>query len=136
MERKPTSDLSSRQQSVCIDLPGEMVTCWRSTDKVQVILRKHRDVIFDISLASRKTYTVESNGSDFYHANEKKLIAGKGRQRVQFNDGDRLHLWVSRDFNGELVLKSGATQMIGLGVGQFLMLSALEKKDKTNIRPS
>lgn len=101
----PKSTLALTKQTVCIDLPGETVSCWRSTDKVQVILRKHRDVIFDLKLTSDRKYTVESTGSDFYHADKKKLIAGKGRQRVLFNDGERLHLWISREFKGELLLK-------------------------------
>lgn len=65
---------NAKPQTVCIDLPGESVQCWRSTDKVQVILKKHRDVIFELSLAQEKKYTVESTGSDFYNANKKKLL--------------------------------------------------------------
>lgn len=107
----PKSSSPVKPQMVCIDLPGESVQCWRSTDKVQVILKKHRDVIFDLRLAANRTYTVESTGSDFYNANDKKLIAGRGRQRVLFNDGQRLHLWIARDFDGELLLKS-AGQLI------------------------
>ena len=63
-------------QDVCIDLPGETVQCWRSSDNIKVILRKHRDVIFEIKLAQGQKYTVESTRSDFYNANEKKLIRG------------------------------------------------------------
>ncbi len=100
-----------KPQSVCIDLPGEAIKCWRSTDKVQVILRKHRDVIFDLRSAPGRKYTVESTGADFYHADKKKLIAGQGKQRVLFNDGERLHLWVARDFTGELLLKSDGRVM-------------------------
>lgn len=97
---------SEQPQSVCIDLPGEQVQCWRSRDKIKVILRKHRDIIFEMKLGKEKRYTVESTGSDFYHADEKKLISGRSAAVVTFNDGDRLHLWVSRDFKGELLLKS------------------------------
>ena len=95
-----------KPQIACIDLPGETVACWRSTDKVRVVLRKHRDVIFELKLSANRTYTVESSGSDFYHADKKRLIAGGGKQRILFADGERLHLWVGRDFNGELILKS------------------------------
>jgi hypothetical protein len=109
---KSTSALSAKRQSVCIDLPGETVRCWRSTDKVQVVLRKHRDVIFELNLSSERKYTVESTNSDFYNANEKKLIAGKGKQRVLFNDGERLHLWMSRDFKGEILLKSDSKILV------------------------
>lgn len=119
MNRNSTLALAA-QQSVCIDLPGETVRCWRSTDKVQVILRKHRDVIFDLKSSSERKYTVESTGSDFYHADKKKLIAGGGRQRVLFNDGERLHLWISREFKGYLLLKSD---------GKLLMRIAPEDLD-------
>lgn len=103
-----------KPQTICINLPGESVQCWRSTDKVQVILKKHRDVIFDLRLAANRTYTVESTGSDFYNANSKKLVAGGGKQRILFNDGERLHLWIARDFKGELILKSAGQVMMKL----------------------
>ncbi|MGJ9417862.1 hypothetical protein ACHAC9_08870 [Massilia sp. CMS3.1] len=74
---------------------------------MKIILRKHRDVIFEIKLGQQRNYTVESNGSDFYNADEKKLVPGKSARCVSFNDGDRLHLWIARDFNGALLLKSG-----------------------------
>ncbi|WP_152594628.1 hypothetical protein [Massilia sp. BSC265] len=104
----------SKTQTVCIDLPGESIQCWRTTDKVQVVLKKHRDIIFDLRLAENRSYTVESTGSDFYNANSKKLIAGAGRQRVLFKDGERLHLWIARDFRGELLLKSAGKLMMKL----------------------
>lgn len=103
---KNAKDEAPTVQCVNIDLPGEIVKCWRSSTNIQVILRKHRDVIFEIRLGQQRSYTVESNGSDFYNADEKKLIPGRSAQCVSFNDGDRLHLWVARDFKGELLLKS------------------------------
>ena len=106
-------------QNVCIDLPGEAVKCWRSTDKVQVILRKHRDVIFDITSVPGQKYTIESTASDFYHADKKKLIAGNGKQRVSFSDGERQHLWISRNFDGELVLKSGGKVLLRVAPNKF-----------------
>lgn len=105
MTSVPRNSVSANPQAVCVDLPGETVRCWRSTDKVQVILRKHRDIIFDLKLGGNKKFTVESTGSDFYNADRKKIIAGAGKQRVLFNDGERLHLWVSRDFTGDILLK-------------------------------
>jgi len=105
---------SAKKQTVCIDLAGESVQCWRSTDNVQVVLKKHRDVVFDLKLGAQRTYTVESTGSDFYHADKKKLIAGQGKQRVLFSDGERLHLWVARNFRGELLLKSAGQLMMKL----------------------
>lgn len=86
-------------QDVCIDLPGEAVKCWRSSDNIRVILRKHRDVIFDINLRKDAIYTVEST-SDFYSPREKKLL-----RKAAFFDGERLHIWVGREFRGLLTLK-------------------------------
>jgi hypothetical protein len=89
---------ATAEQKICINLPGESVKCWRSSDNIQVVLRKHRDVIFELKIAQNRAYTVESTGSDFYNANEKRLVSGHGAGRVSFNDGERLHLWIARDF--------------------------------------
>jgi len=93
---------------MCIDLPGEAVRCWRSSDKVKIILRKHRDVFFDINLKAGTTYSVESK-DDFYVPRIKKIS-----RRMQFQDGERLHLWVGREFKGSLVLKQGS-----LTIGEY-----------------
>lgn len=90
-------------QEQCIDLPGEAVSCWRSSDNLKVILRKHRDVFFDINLKPGAIYTVEAM-SDFYCPLSKKLA-----RTVNFRDGERLHLWVGREFVGDLVLKRGSS---------------------------
>jgi hypothetical protein len=102
------------QQDVCIDLPGETVQCWRSSDNIRVVLRKHRDVIFDLNLGTGKSYTVEANESDFYNARDKKLVYAKRRGTVTFEDGERLHLWVTRNFKGALILKSGGETLMKL----------------------
>lgn len=112
MDAKPPKTIAVKLQNICIDLPGETVSCWRSTDEVQVTLRKHRDVIIDLKSMPGRKYTVESTGSDFYYSDKKKLIAGASKQRISFNDGERLHLWVSRDFDGELLLKSDGNLLI------------------------
>jgi hypothetical protein len=96
---------NSTAQELCIDLPGESVQCWRSSDKLKVILRKHRDVIFDLHLGNSKTYTVHATDSDFYSARDKKIVHAKRREMVSFRDGERMHLWVTRAFKGALVLK-------------------------------
>ncbi len=80
--------------------------CWRSSDNIKVILRKHRDVIFDLKLGKGKTYTVEATASDFYNARDKKLVVAKRKELVTFKDGERTHLWVTRGFKGALLLKS------------------------------
>jgi len=86
-----------------IDLPGETIQCWRSSDNIRVILRKHRDVFFDIHLKPGRTYTIESK-SDFYVPRTKKLV-----RKAQFKDGEAFHLWVGREFKGKIVLKEGST---------------------------
>lgn len=119
-------------QKACIDLPGEAVKCWRSSGKIQVILRKHRDVIFELKLARDRTYTVESTGSDFYNANAKKLIYGRNVERVSFSDGERIHLWIARDFTGELVLKSAGTVILKLEPKKF---DARQYDDEPKTKP-
>lgn len=102
------------QQEVCIDLPGETVQCWRSSDTIKVVLRKHRDVIFDLNLGKGKTYSVHATESDFYNARDKKLVYAKRRGVVTFKDGQRLHLWVTRNFKGSLVLSEGSEILMKL----------------------
>lgn len=97
---QPRSRAPQTVQEVCIDLPGETVQCWRSSDKVRVILRKHRDVFFEISLQDGASYVVESR-SKFYSPLHRKLL-----KRVEFLDGDRFHIWVGRNFKGSLVLRT------------------------------
>jgi hypothetical protein len=103
-----TGNVDLTVQEHCIDLPGESVQCWigGGTDKLKVILRKHRDVVFDIHLDNSGTYTVESTESDFYAPRDKKLIQANQHQKVTFKDGERFHIWLSRGFRGSLVLKS------------------------------
>jgi hypothetical protein len=95
---KANAASKAKAQEVCIDLPGEYVECWRSSGNVRVILRKHRDVIFEINLRKSATYTVESK-SEFYSPREKKLL-----RKACFSDGERFQIWVGREFEGSLVL--------------------------------
>lgn len=94
-------------QEHCVDLPGESVQCWLGggTDKLRVVLRKHRDIIFDINLGNGKTYTLETTESDYYNARDKKLIYAARNGKTEFKDSERFHVWVSRGFRGALVLK-------------------------------
>ncbi|SFC00404.1 hypothetical protein [Massilia yuzhufengensis] len=101
--KKVNHTSNAAAQEVCIDLPGESVQCWRSSDKVKVILRKHRDVIFDINLKKGALYTVVSK-SQFYSPREKKLL-----RQVEFSDGEKFHIWVGREFKGSLVLSVSGT---------------------------
>ena len=102
-----TQDSEMVVQEHCIELPGESVQCWvgGGTDKLKVILRKHRDVVCDIHLANEKTYTVETTESDFYNARDKKIVYAARHGKVRFKDGERMHVWVGRGFRGSLILK-------------------------------
>lgn len=99
------SDRPLIQHTVCIDLPGEPVECWADTD-VTVLLRKHRDVVFDVHLVKGKTYTVEATDDWFYDTAKKQRV-----KSTTFQDGERRHIWIGRDFKGFLVLKLGATEL-------------------------
>lgn len=103
MKEMQCSPVKPTTQDVMIDLPGETIQCWRSSDNIRVILRKHRDVFFDIHLKPGRTYTVESK-SDFYVPKTKKLV-----RKAQFKDGEAFHLWVGREFKGKIVLKGDGT---------------------------
>jgi hypothetical protein len=92
-------------QQVCIDLPGQNIRCHVYKPKLQIMLRNHRDVIFDIALFKGMTYTVEADQSDFYNVRDKKLIEVTKKQKASFVDGERMHFWVGRAFKGHLVLK-------------------------------
>lgn len=109
MRKKNTvKDGQAGFQEHCIDLPGEKVQCWvgGTATKLKVILRKHRDVIFDINLGGGKSYTLEATESDFYDVKNKKLIFSTRCGKVSFADGEKLHVWISRRFRGALVVKS------------------------------
>lgn len=99
----PIMHVDDDTQIACIDLPGETVRCIRRKPKLRVVLRKHRDVVFDINLGIGGQFSVESDESDFYNTRDKKLIRPK--TKVSFAEGERLHLWVSRTFTGALLLK-------------------------------
>ncbi len=96
-------DVDQNTQLTFIDLPGEPVRCIRSKPKLRVVMRKHRDVLFDINIGDGGRYTVESDKSYFYLERDKKLVRFKSP--VRFRDGELCHLWVSRNFNGHLLLK-------------------------------
>jgi hypothetical protein len=93
-------------QQVCIDLPGEDVQCVVHRPKLEIMLRKHRDVIFEIHLFKGMAYTVEADQSDFYNARDKKIVLHTKKQKVSFKDGERLHLWLARNFKGSLIVKA------------------------------
>ncbi|WP_124473424.1 hypothetical protein [Burkholderia contaminans] len=94
------------QHNVCIDLPGEPVKCSAETE-LTVLLRKHRDVVFDIKLHAGATYTVTTTHPDqpngrFYDTKQKANLG-----KTTFNDGEPCHIWIGRTFEGSLILKQG-----------------------------
>ncbi|WP_176041796.1 hypothetical protein [Burkholderia stabilis] len=94
------------QHNVCIDLPGEPVKCAAETE-LTVLLRKHRDVVFDIKLHAGATYTVTTTHPDrpngrFYDT-KRKVNTGE----TTFKDGESCHIWIGRNFEGSLILKQG-----------------------------
>jgi hypothetical protein len=91
-----------------IDLPGEPPEgkLWPGVNNI-IVLRKHRDVVFDIKLKAGATYTLktdqpESKYGRFYDTRSKQTIA-----KTMFSDGEPLHIWVGRRFQGNLILLSG-----------------------------
>jgi len=114
-----TAAKAAAPQEVCIDLPGEAVKCWRSSDHLQVLLRKHRDVIFHLHLKAGASYSVQATDTDFYNARDKKLVQAKRRDVVTFKDGERLHLWVPRNFKGALLLKGDGKLLMKLAPSQL-----------------
>ncbi|WP_322062444.1 hypothetical protein [Paraburkholderia sp. J63] len=91
-----------------IDLPGESPKSklWCGVNNL-IILRKQRDVVFDIKLGNGATYTVTTDKpkneySRFYDP-KRKLNTTK----VTFQDGELCHIWLGRTFQGSLILKQG-----------------------------
>jgi hypothetical protein len=107
----PPKPAAPDEQCVYIDLPGETVQCWRRSDNLRVVKRRHRDVIFDLSLASGNSYSVETSEktSEFYNTRENLLV-----KKATFKDGEKFVLWISRDFKGQLVLKKD-----GKAIGRY-----------------
>ncbi|KAB0661124.1 hypothetical protein [Burkholderia diffusa] len=93
------------QHQVCIDLPGEPVSCWAETD-ITVLLRKHRDVVFEVHLHKGNNYTVEATEDWFYDTKAKRRV-----KTGKFQDGERYHVWIGRDFKGFLVLKKDGVEL-------------------------
>ncbi|NVD74590.1 hypothetical protein HUX88_29320 [Duganella sp. BJB1802] len=102
-KKKRNSKKRSKKVTVPIDLPGQPIQCWMDdAETVTVILRKHRDVIFDIQMELGKKYTVISDTSEMYDTRTKKLI--HTNEKVYFSDGEVLHLWIGRNFKGKITL--------------------------------
>ncbi|MEJ8676887.1 hypothetical protein [Chromobacterium amazonense] len=93
-----TKPLPENVTYIC--LPGEDAKGIKVGCKNRVILRKHRDVIFDIKIGNNAEYTIKVEGKDkFYDAKLKKIT-----DTTTFKDGEPCHIWVSRDFNSTLIV--------------------------------
>ncbi|KXU95510.1 hypothetical protein CR51_25035 [Caballeronia megalochromosomata] len=95
-----------------IDLPGEPPDSklWPGVNNI-IKLRKHRDLVFDIKLKAGASYTLktdqpESKYGRFYDTKRKLTVA-----RTTFNDGEPMHIWVGRKFQGNLILVSEAKEI-------------------------
>ena len=95
-----------------IDLPGESPKSklWPGVNNL-IILRKHRDVVFDVKLGTGATYTVttdrpQSEYGRFYDPKRNLNVI-----KVTFKDGEPCHLWVGRTFEGCLILKQGEKEL-------------------------
>jgi hypothetical protein len=91
-----------------IDLPGESPKSklWPGVNNL-IILRKHRDVVFDVKLGNGATYTVttdrpQSEYGRFYDPKRNLNVT-----KVTFQDGEPCHIWLGRTFEGSLILKQG-----------------------------
>lgn len=108
---------SGKNLTVQIDLPGQPIQCWTTDyDKITVILRKHRDIVFDIDMRADKVYTVWAEQSEMYDAKNKKLVHPK--EMLNFKDGELMHLWISRDFKGKIYLYERSNLMGAYSIPQ------------------
>ncbi len=95
---------SATTQEVCIELPGDAFRCFIGKDRLKIIVRKHRDVIFDVQLFKGASYTISAEQGNFFDNNTHRLIP-KGSS-ISFIDGQSAHVWVGREFKGALLLKA------------------------------
>ncbi|MDW5416822.1 hypothetical protein R6242_09620 [Iodobacter sp. CM08] len=106
------SKLPENKLYIC--LPGEDAKGVLAGCDNRIILRKHRDVIFDINLKKGNRYTLRAEKSNFYDEKRKKLVEIKKKQFSQFDDGERFYIRVSREFKGNLIL-----ELNGKAIGKY-----------------
>lgn len=87
-------------QTICVDYGGEMVQCVMGHKKIRIVVRKHREVIFDFDLGDQSTYSVEAASDRFFCPKIKSVT-----KKVTFKDGEKTNIWVGREFKGDLVIK-------------------------------
>ncbi|WGS40185.1 hypothetical protein LFL97_10495 [Burkholderia sp. JSH-S8] len=98
-----------------IDLPGESPrrSMWPGVENV-VVLRKHRDVVFDIDQGDGASYTLQAEKDRFWCTKRQLNVT-----KITFNDGEKAHIWVGRHFRGDLLLKKGETLVGRYRIGDF-----------------
>lgn len=77
--------------------------------------RQHQS---DLAKAPRRHLRFESGQGKNLYARDKKLVYAKRREVVTFKDGERIHLWITRSFEGDLILKSGSEILMKLTPNQ------------------
>ena len=104
LEMPTQKEASMPKQNVCIDIPGEPFCAWGGHE-VEVVLRKSRDVVFDINTGKKdKEYCIETPGQWFYDVRSKKRV-----QQTKFKDGELCHIWIARNFDGLILLKNNGS---------------------------
>ncbi|WP_155640086.1 hypothetical protein [Burkholderia territorii] len=98
-----------------IDLPGESPrrSMWPGVHNV-VILRKHRDIVFDIDQGDGASYTLQAEKDRFWCTRQQLNVT-----KTAFNDGEKAHIWVGRHFRGDLLLKKADTTIGRYTIGDF-----------------
>lgn len=95
----------SQNNKIFIDLPDEPWESNAFNGQLDIVLRRPRDVIININLPSPfAKFTLESDQDCFYDIKSKQRL-----KRMEYANGEKVHLWVGRDFKGSLFLKSGKT---------------------------
>jgi len=107
-----------------IDLPGDPVQYVTFDGQLDIILRRHRDIIINVNLPSPlKSFTLESEKDWFYHP-DKKIRTKK----ISITNGEQVHIWTSRNFKGSLAIKSGKTTHISFEVEKIFKTEAINDK--------
>ena len=91
-----------------IDLPGESPKSklWPGVNNL-IILRKHRDVVFDIRFGNGATYTVTTDRPQHEYGRFYDPKRNLNVTKITFQDGKPCHIWLGRTFQGSLLLKQG-----------------------------
>jgi len=114
----------NQKNYIYIDLPGDPISHPTFDGQLDVILKRHRDIIIDINLPSPfKNFNLEAEKDWFY--DEKKNVR---TQKALFPNGERAHIWVSREFKGKLFLKSGKIIYATFDIGSIFQAEKSKAK--------